>query len=57
MQLTLSGSRQQETQVSYNEQQPTGIQFKQSKRFVSGEDLSQQPDGHSRSSEHKKPTT
>ena len=55
MQLTLSGSRQQETQISYNEQHPTWRQFKQLKRFVVGEELSQQPDGKRLSSEQTKP--
>ena len=45
MQLTLLGSKQQDTQISYREQQPTGRQFKQLKRFELGEKLSQQPDG------------
>ena len=55
IQLTLSGSRQQETQISYNEQHPTGRQFKQLKRFVVGDELSQQPDDNRLSSEHTKP--
>ena len=56
MLLTLSGSRQQETQISYSEQQPTGRQFKQLKRFVLGKELSQQPEGPRWSSVHTKPT-